>query len=547
MRFFSKRKNPTPQHRNIRAESDAGMVTNFRHARYEKPEKQGFLKRLVNAWRREFGKQDPQKTTQEGSLSASPTQAWFELFALRYEHREKVADTRAMYEDDFRAHRAVDMYCREAVRDGVSILVNERATRGLPASWQTKAKKCAKLVETMVNPQLEGFARMLFVEGDLFAQAIFDSEEKLCGVCRMPATTMEPITDTAGNFTDLQRAYEQIDVMTQEHIAFFSEAAMLQLKWNAIPGEKFGFSGLLPVRRQRRLLLLMEEAQVLRRITRAPQRVVFNLGTQLDPSPPEIVKKFRDDNGYIEGALNPYDIMNTALDYWGDGRLSATPIIGDPSIDEIQDLEYYQDGFAAGLPTPSPLYNLASKSINTDTVEHLRAEWLKETKAMTAEMDKLVRWLMDMALLQEGILPHMLTYETHFSESSIEEPSTIIDNICNMRSNTVGQGNTSTPDPLISQETAIGLLREYTGIKDVNAEIKLLEQEREKRYEQQLQSMQANVTGRVGQVNPDEPVPNNTNKPNVSRPRPNTRFNPNASNGNGHNKQKVSNANPVRN
>src|ERR1051325_1339898 len=106
---------PNNRQRNTRTD-EAGMTQHFRPAHYEKPERWGLLRRISEAYRAAFGKVRPEQTTEQGaSSSASITSSKYNLFALRNERREKIADCRVLYEDDPRARRSVDMYCREAV------------------------------------------------------------------------------------------------------------------------------------------------------------------------------------------------------------------------------------------------------------------------------------------------------------------------------------------------------------------------------------------------------------------------------------------------
>lgn len=485
---------------------DAGMTTHFRPAQAEKPGKFGIVSRISTLFGKRTGYVDPRNTTEQGTSGTASRSAFpMALYNLRYDRQAKIADCREMYDNDPRCRKAVNKFAHEAVRSGVTITVTKRALRGLPAKWSTVATDSARRVQKIVNRKCTSWAKMLPVEGDLFIQAVVATDirtqsEFVVEAKRMPASSMERLTDDTDEFINIERAFEQIDVSTSEHVAYFCSALMNHSRWDHIDGDRYGNPELLAARRVRRLLELCEQSQVLRRLVRAPQRIVWNLGSETNTSRPEDVIKFMTDYGFLDGDRDPYDVMNAVMDYFGNGTLKGEVLEGDPDIDKIEDLRYYQELYAVALPTPAPLLNLNASNINRDVLENQRAEWLKETSILSDAMVEVVRWLMDLDLMLHGILPEMVNYDVHFSESTIETPGEIMDNVLKLRQNVVGQGNTSSPDPMISKETALKLLKEFLDVHDIDAELALIQEEESKRMDQQLQFMQANVTGRVTPV-----------------------------------------------
>src|SRR5690349_1801192 len=72
---------------------EAGQVLYFRPARHQKPEQGPLLQRILNTFRAVNKTPDPDQTTEEGAAaSAAPTVARMQLYAQRYERRQKIMD-----------------------------------------------------------------------------------------------------------------------------------------------------------------------------------------------------------------------------------------------------------------------------------------------------------------------------------------------------------------------------------------------------------------------------------------------------------------------
>lgn len=461
----------------LRAAGDSGMVSRVHRADYVKEEQAGLFARIGAAFARAFRRVPGRLSTFQGSASAaSPAALPFQLYALRYDRRQVITDCRQMYASDSRCRRAVNLFAREAVREGATISV---ATTGRGPTGQRArlARECARTVEALVNPGINSWARMLVVEGDLFLQfGVF--EDRLVTIQRMPAAAMERLSDDTDDFPDPGVAFAQVDTLTNQEVATFPLWAIYHGRWNHIDGERYGESELIAARRTRRLLELSEDSQVRRRMVRAPLRRLWNIGSTEHPGEESDISNFKAQNGFVEGAREAFDPVEACRDVFGNGLVSAETLEGDPHVHEIRDLLHLQNVYAsAGLPTPPPLYNLDAEAVNRDVLEDLRAEWLKETKTLTAEMKEAVRAAMDLALLLSGILPESVDYTIHFSESSIETPTEIVERVLKARQNITGGTRDPHPDPLLSRRRAVQLLGEFFDVEDVDAELAEIDRE----------------------------------------------------------------------
>jgi Bacteriophage T4-like portal protein (Gp20) len=463
---------------------DSGMVSHYQPSQHVKTGKQGgAITRIQNAFSRVFKRPLPAQTTEQGAASAaSPTTYALSLWQLRYERWGMIEDCRRMVLDDPRARKATLKFAREAVRKGCRITLTKKSKRGRHGKRLAIAEQVAADVQRLVNTNCFSWSWMLICEGCLFVQGIA-SGDTLVDAKRMPAAAMERNTDDTDEFVDPTQAFSQVDVTSSEEVATFPLALMYHARWCHIDGERYGTPEIIAGRRHRRLLELQEDAQAVRRMSRAAIKRLWIIGpkdgtkTKATPGTKDDIDSFREQNGMKKGRQELMDPNNVASDVFGNGLVDAKTLDGDANIDSIDDLKYAQNVYATALPTPAPLYNLDAEAVNRDVLDDLRAEWLKETSTLTEAMVELVRWLLALALLLKGILPETVQFEIHFSESSIETPSEVVARIISLRQNILGAGNNAIPDPLISRLHALQLLAEITDIDDAVAELAAIEEE----------------------------------------------------------------------
>ena len=220
-------------------------------------------------------------------------------------------------------------------------------------------------------------------------------------------------------------------------------------------------------------------------MSRAAKQVLWNIGTEGSPGEAEHVKEFREINGKVEGRRDVFDPMDIALDIYGNGLVKAEVLEGDRNVHEVDDIRYAQNVYVSGdLPTPGPIFNLDSESINRDVVKDLREEWLKETQVLTEIIEAVVKDIFETALLLAGILPEFIDFTVRIPSGSIEKPQEVIDWVTKLRS--------AKPTPLISFQRAVQILAEFTDIDDPEEEMKRIEQEisDQREYEEKQQAAQ---------------------------------------------------------
>ena len=501
-----------PQGRAVRpgggmvAAGDSGMVTDLRTADHRKAGMSG----RIRGWARTIGKglgfTDRGQTSEMGAAStASPSTYAYTTWQLRYDRRTVIQDCRLMVLDDSRARRSTLKFAREAARKGVSITFTDKTLKDAGKANAKIALECASLVERIINPKATGWAWMLHVEGDLFIQPVI-ADGELKGAKRMPAISMERCTDDADEFLDPEnRAFVQVDVTTDDEVAQFPEALIHHERWNHVDGEKYGTSEIIGGRRLRRLLELIEAAQSVRRMARAPRRTLWAIGTPEKQGNWAEVNEFKAQNGFVDGQREVFDPMNVAGDYFGNGMVTATPLDGDSGVSDIGDIEYLQGLYVnTALPTPAAIYNLGGTTLGQDAMAQLRDEWLREANVLSDALVNVARYLLDVALLLRGVLPETVPASVTIPESNTETATDLIERVLRLRGVTIGVGQTAEPDPMLSKKSAMRMVAPLVDNVDVEEEMAAIEKEMEERRKKSIANAKEQQDA-LGQAAPGGP------------------------------------------
>jgi hypothetical protein len=456
-----------------------------------------------------------QGTTEAGvSTTASPSVEEFDLWRLRYERRAVIEDVARMILDDPRLERAAWKVAREAVRTGVKATVVKTAKRGPVAGRYRRAQEIVDrtLKECKITPaKLRGWSFGLTRDGDLFIQWIVKGN-RIVGAKRMPAAGMERLTDSQDRFFDVERAFDQLDVQNDTTIASFAAWQIHHERWKHIDGERYGQSQYISLRKPARKLDLMEQGQVIRRITRAPLRLLHSVGTKEDPGLQKDVDEYKALNNLNNQSKGGFDPKVATRDFFANGRTTITAIPGDPNLEKIDDLEYFADVYAAGMGPPKAMLGFSSEDINRDILKDQIDEWLKEVQDLTDAILSIVRGGLEMALLLEGIDPTTVELVLTCSQNSTETAAQRADRATKLRQNTRGFGACATPDPLIPRRLALQTVAEDMGIEDVDAVLEELDaeeaalRERAEADAQAAAERQAAIAPPPQEADPDDPA-----------------------------------------
>lgn len=447
---------------------DSGQVSNYRPAKTTSPEKVSFWNKITRWARREKMLPDTKSTSQLGSLAAaSPATYFMGLLQQRYDRQLAIPDMRQLILDDPRAYKSTKMWAHEACRSGASIFVTHQEKNDIDA--QLAEAVADRLMRVILTPKkLESWAWMLIVEGDLFVQPIIDpSTNTIVSGRRLPAVGMERNTDDSDDFVDVTKAFSQVDVVTQREVATFPEMSICHVRHNYIDGDRYGMSELASARRMSHVMAVMEEAQVVRRLSNSNRIMIWNIGTEQYPGTDHDVASFKSQNGFIEGQAQTFDPIEQSKNFFSNGMVSGQSVPSDQNIDRIDDINYYNQVFMTSLPTPGILYGMGSGDVSGEVLEQVRSEWLKSTVELNEEMNEVIRFFFELELLLRGINPAHISYSINWSKSTTQSTREIVDYVCDLHTN-----------GFLSQRTGVALVKEFTNVQDIDAEIDEINEER---------------------------------------------------------------------
>jgi len=240
------------------------------------------------------------------------------------------------------------------------------------------------------------YFRNLLIDGEVFFENIIHEKHKdlgVLGVNLMPVELLDPIYDNVQNMIIkgflLRRPVMDPKTNTIEKIEFipFDKNQVTYMHsgiWNEDKSLRVPF--IENARRAYRQLTLIEDAIVIYRLVRAPERLVFNVdvGNMPAPKAEAYLKKLMQDywsrktydhnKGGAANAFNPQSMLDS---FWfakrqGSEGSSVTSLPGGANLGELTDLMYFLKKLYRSLKVPSNRLNPESRY--EDSSQVLREE-----------------------------------------------------------------------------------------------------------------------------------------------------------------------------
>lgn len=467
--------------------ADAGAVTNYRPAIHRKPEK--LIERFTKSIASMRGKELPAAmTTQQGSSAVSPVTYPQTLWPQRFEKAEYIADCNNQWFMDPACNKACNMFVSEAVRGGVRLRIE--GSGQFEQKVQALADDYVKLWPVNGGPKdgvsLFGAGTKAMTDGEFWPMVALSGTPGNATIdhfLTLPAAGMERNTDDADQFIDTDIAYTQVDTQTWNEVANFPLWQVFCARWNWIPGSKNGNPEILPVRKLARYIQLMETCKITQVQVRSSIRYLYSYGTPENPASPDEVRDLMALNGFVEGKRDIFDSTEVARDIHMGGIGGVEVLEGDQNLGTVDHLRYFLDRYTNGLPTPRQLMSLGAENINRDTLKDIKGQWLKDTTRVTQFIDGPVKYFFELQCLLKGIDPDDFKYSTLWTTSSASTSEEQIESHTLMFEGGVA-----------SLKTTVTNLQQFTGVVDVDKEIRLIQQEQKERDNQELEKRKAGMT-----------------------------------------------------
>jgi hypothetical protein len=298
---------------------------------------------------------------------------------------------------------ALDEICDDVLYEDensryVNIVYRDDVGVDLDGSIEAEIEKEFTRVVRYFDFEIRGweYFRNLMIDGEVFFENIIHEDHKdlgILGVNIMPTELLDPIYDNVQNMVVkgylLRRPVYDPKTNSVEKIEFipFDRNQITYVHsgiWNEDKSLRVPF--IENARRAYRQLTLIEDAIVIYRLVRAPERLVFNVdvGNMPAPKAEAYLKKLMQDywsrktydhnKGGATNAFNPQSMLDS---FWfakrqGSEGSSVTSLPGGANLGELTDLMYFLTKLYRSLKVPSNRLNPESRY--EDSAQVLREE-----------------------------------------------------------------------------------------------------------------------------------------------------------------------------
>jgi len=459
--------------------------------------KPNILQRVVgaigNVFMRLLPDQGNQATTTDTALvtKTSPTIWEYDIFKQEFDRRSILRDIEMIMAQDPRIKRANRVFAATAVRKGMTVTVTSSVNEKLAQQAQDIVNQI--MHDCQINGKLASWARILLKDGDLFLNPVIDiATRRIKNIKRLPAISMQRNEGMDGNFTDLEKAFRQIDPISLAIIEEFPLWAVNHIRYDHEEGERYGNSQYLQLRGYWKKLNMTEEDLVVRRRTRAPQRRVHIIGSKDNPADWAQVENYR--------AKNQMDPRKNQVctDYYMNSLGDIKTLDGDSHLDEIKDIEHLQEVYMIGTGVPLHIMGFG-RNVNRDIVEDQKKQFQEDTQELRDLLEygdsssySGLRFIFDFGLSLQGLDPTLVDYNLGWYADDNETANERVDRAIKLRA--------AQPKPLISQKLALQLIA-----KDINLEnAESIDAELEE-IEAELEVDRQDQTTLKGELNPENP------------------------------------------
>ena len=332
-----------------------------------------------------------------------------------FELRATIMRIRFMDRVDPRVKKIHARTARAAAKGGLRLHTSSGNTR-LIRAWREFERR----LHLHRREKLESDVRGFMMEGSLPLQWVLSTEQpQVIGAVRMPTETLVPLVDATGRFESPARAWRQINPVSGEELAHF---ALYQLTMGRLTPDNYDDWGSLgrpyldATRPIWNKLRMTEDDLVVRRRTRAPQRMHHNL--------PGVKREdLQDYKAEIEADItegNWRDFYTNAKD----AKVEA--VGGDADLDKIADVVHLMDTFLAGSPMPKGLLGYF-EGLSRDILEDIKRDFHDELDSLQDLTAQLYEFGFRLELMLQGIDPDGYDFAVRFAEQHAETPNQMAD------------------------------------------------------------------------------------------------------------------------
>ncbi|MEI8634733.1 hypothetical protein P4S72_27210 [Vibrio sp. PP-XX7] len=315
--------------------------------------------------------------------------------------RAAIITIRHMDKMDPRVKKIHRRIARDATKGGLKLHWIGKENKRVTKQWQQFVAR----LQLDNRAKLMSDARGVAKEGNLPLQWVFNESPQIVSAIRMPTETIIPIVDQTGRFRDPKKAFRQIDPITWQELCTFP---LWQLTVSRLDPDNFDDMGCMgrpymdasrPIWQK---LTMTEEDLVIRRRTRAPQKLAHSLEGADQQALDEYRERVEGESGEI------------ATDFYGN-KLTVTAIGGDANMEQIADISLLVDAFFSGAPGPKGLFGYVD-GLSRDVLEDLKQDYYEEIDAIQDSLAYAYQDGFRLQLLLAGMNPDAFRFQIQFAE-----------------------------------------------------------------------------------------------------------------------------------
>jgi len=325
-----------------------------------------------------------------------------------FELRETIQRIRYMDRVDPRVKRIHARTARAAAKGGLRLQTSSGNTKLIKA-WKDFERRLHLHRREKLESDLRGF----MMEGNLPLQWVLSTEQpRVIGAVRMPSETLVPLVDKTGRFESPERAWRQINPVTGEELTHF---ALYQLTVARLTPDNYDDWGSLgrpyldATRAIWNKLRMTEDDMVVRRKTRAPQRMHHNL----PGADPDQLKDY-------QAGVDADQADGNWRDYYTNSKdAKVTAVGGDANLHEIADVVHLLDTFMSGSDMPKGLLGYF-EGLSRDILEDIKRDWFDSLDSLQDLAAQIYDFGFRLDLLLQGVNPDQYDFSVMFAERHAE-------------------------------------------------------------------------------------------------------------------------------
>ncbi|CAG0933630.1 hypothetical protein TFLX_03142 [Thermoflexales bacterium] len=356
------------------------------------------------------------------------------LFTANRHRLEVVRKSRDMYKTDMRVRRIVSTLARDATKGGFTI-----------KSTNARAVEVAERMVERVNlrDHLDDYMRLTLRDGDTFLEVGVNAQAEICELTRKPTLEMRRASDEFDRFSDPSRAYWWADetwwgMEVPSNAVWFAQWQIIHARWDHDEGSRYGAPLFAAATSAFKRYTEGETDIAVRRKTRAGMKYLHVVEGASEPE----LEAYKERNQ--DSLTNPHLAV---ADFYTSKAGSISAIQGDAKLEEIGDVVHHIRSFWTASPVPMSLIGYG-QDLNRDVLDKQKEQYDEELPVVTKwNEDEIVRPLIDLQLLFDGILPESAAYEVVWASKKVLTPAMLRDAAdAALRLRTLGM-----PDELILQ------------------------------------------------------------------------------------------------